>query len=154
KAIEYLERSRDMTPFVPRTWEYLAYAYLHDDKPAPALAAAIHANGMEGAHPSLNYTVIAGAYEKLGRYDEAVGAWRSAVRINRDALWLDYAMQSRALARAGRKDAAMAALDVAYKKTLNDPSLLNVIKRLRVAIASDCYARDSRACDPLEGWVV
>jgi tetratricopeptide (TPR) repeat protein len=153
QAIEYLERSRRMTPFVPQTWELLAYAYLYGGRPREALAAAQHANAMEGAQKSLAYAVIGGAYQQLGRYAEAAGAWRMATRSRGGDLWLNWAMLARSLASAGRKGEALAAANVAYSKTLIAPSLQNVIKKLEVAINSDCYPKGA-GCDPLEGWVV
>ena len=153
KAIEYLERSRDMTPFVPRTHEYLGYAYLYDGRPEDAIRVANHANGMVGAHKSLTYALLGGAYDRLGRYDEAAGAWRSAAKSRNGDLWLNYAMEARSLARAGRTDAALAAADVAMSRAQEQPSLVTVVSRLKRAIETGCYP-DGRNCDPMEGWAI
>ncbi|MGQ0560263.1 MAG: tetratricopeptide repeat protein [Gemmatimonadota bacterium] len=153
KAIEYLERSRAMTPFVPRTHEYLGYAYLYGGRPEAALATAHHANGMAGSHKALTYALIAGAYDRLGRHDEAAGAWRAAAASPNGDLWLNHALLARALARAGRTDEALTAAGVALKKTQDQPSLIKVVRRLESAIRAGCY-RNGRACDPLEGWAI
>ncbi|MGQ0815130.1 MAG: tetratricopeptide repeat protein [Gemmatimonadota bacterium] len=153
KAIEYLERSRAMTPFVPRTHEFLAYAYLYAGRPKDALVSALHANAMEGSHKSLTYAIVGGAYDQLERYDEAAGAWRAAAKSKTGNLWLTHAMLARSLARAGRTDAALAAADVAYSKTLGQPSLETVVRKLQVAIRSGCYPA-GQDCDPLAGWAI
>lgn len=153
KAIAYLERSRDMTPFVPRTYEYLGYAYLYGGRPADALNAARHANSMEGSHKSITYALLGGAYDALGRYDEAAGAYGAAAKSPNGNLWLNDAMRARSLARAGRKTAALAAADVAMKKTRGQPSLVKVVTKLRDAIDAGCYP-GGRNCDPLEGWAI
>ena len=153
KAIEYLERSRDMTPFVPRTYEFLGYAYLYAGRPEDALKTAQHANSMGGAHGALTYSIIGGAYDRMHRYDDAAGAWRTATRAKDGDLWLNWAMLGRSLAAAGRKQEALAAVDVASKKTMNEPSLQNVVTKLRGAIETNCYPSGT-GCDPLEGWAV
>lgn len=153
KAIEYLERSRNATPFVPQTWELLGYAYLYAGRPADALAAARHASGMEGTHPALTNAVIGGAYYELGRYDESAGAWRVATRSLNGDLWLNWANLARALAAAGRTQQALAAADTAFARTGREPSLQNVVAKLRTAIRANCFP-DGVGCDPLEGWAV
>ncbi|HUP88821.1 MAG TPA: hypothetical protein VM100_05715 [Longimicrobiales bacterium] len=153
KAIAYLERSRDMTPFVPRTWEFLAYAYLYANRPADALKSAQHANTMDSSHPALNYAIIGGAYDRLGKYDNAAAAWRAAAKARDGDLWLNYAMQARSLARAGRKDDALRMVDVAYKKTTGQPTLENVVRKLKDAINANCYPNGEQ-CDVLDGWAV
>jgi tetratricopeptide (TPR) repeat protein len=153
KAMEYLERSRNMTPFVPQTWELLSYAYLYGNRPKDALRSAQHATTMEGYQRSLSYAVIAGAYYKLGRYADAVGAWRIVTRSRGGDLWLNWAMLARSLAAAGNKSEALGAANVAYSKTLNRPPLQDVINKLKVAIESGCYPK-GQVCDPLEGWAV
>lgn len=153
KAVEYLERSREMTDFVPRTHEFLGYAYLYADRPRDALETVIHANSMGGTHKALTYAVIAGAYHDLGRYDDAAGAWRASARARNGDVWLAYAMQARSLASAGRTDQALAAADVAMTRAKNEPSLVNVVTKLKTAITEGCYPEAS-GCDPLEGWAI
>ena len=153
KAVEYLEKSRDMTAFVPRTYEFLGFAYLYANRPKDALNAAIHANRMGGAHKALTYGVIAGAYDDLGRYDDAAGAWRASARARDGDIWLTHAFQARSLARAGRTPDAIAATDVAMKKAMNEPSIIAVVSKLKAAIAEGCYPSGSQ-CDPLQGWMI
>lgn len=153
KAIELLERSRDMTPFIPQTWQLLAYAYLYGDRPAEALAAAQHATVLESTQASLTYPLMGGAYYELGRYGESAGAWRLATQTPRGDLWLNWAMLARALAAAGFERDARQAVEQAMIRTGKEPSLQNVVRRLEEAIASNCYPAGSN-CDPLEGWAI
>jgi protein O-mannosyl-transferase len=153
KAVEYLEKSRDMTAFVPRTYEFLGFAYLYANRPSDALAAVIHANRMGGAHKALTYGVMAGAYDELGRYDDAAGAWRASAKARDGDIWLTHAFQARSLARAGRTQDALAATDVAMKKSMNQPSIIAVVSKLRAAIAGGCYPNGT-GCDPLKGWMI
>lgn len=153
KAITYLERSRAMTPFVPRTHEYLGYTYVLAARPRDALATALHANSMEGAHHSLTFAILGGAYDQLGRYDDAAGAWLAAAKARNGDLWLNWAMMARSLARAGRTQKALDAVDVAYSKTGNQPSLHNLVTRLKTAIVAGCYPAGGH-CDVLEGWAI
>lgn len=153
KAVEYLERSREMTAFVPRTHEFLGYAYLYANRPKDALATIIHANSMGGTHKALTYAVIAGAYDALGRYDDAAGAWRASARARNGDVWLAYAMQARSLASAGREEQALKAADAALARARTEPSLVNVVTKLKEAIADGCYP-ETDECDPLEGWAI
>jgi tetratricopeptide (TPR) repeat protein len=154
RAIELLEQARDMTPFVPRTHEFLAYAYLYGGRPEEALVSAQHANGMEGSHPTINLPTIAGAHERLGQYDLAAAAWRSAVQQKGGDLWLNWAMLARAEAWAGDKDEALKTADVALSKAGKNPRSRDTVQKLRQAIADGCYARTADGCDPLIGWQV
>lgn len=153
KAIHYLERSRDMTGFVPRTYEFLGYAYLYGNRPQDAVATIIHAHGMGGVHKALTYAVLAGAYDDLGRYGDAAGAWRASAKARNGDIWLTYAMQARSLARDGRNQDALAAADLAVTRARNQPSILAVISKLKAAIADGCYP-DGQDCDPLQGWMI
>ena len=154
KAIPLLEDARDMTPFVPRTHEFLAYAYLYDGRAQEALETALHANQMEGSHPTINLPTIAGAYEKLGQHEQAAEAWQSAVRLKGGDLWLNWAMLARAQARAGDRAAAMKSADVALVKTKNETRSSDAVRKLKTAIADGCYASAQGGCDPLVGWQV
>lgn len=142
KAVSYLERSRQMTPFVPRTHEFLGSAYLGAGRPADALASALHASGMEGADRSLTFTIIAGAYDGMHRYDEAVGAWRAAIQNSGGNVWMNWATLARSLAASGRKDEAAAAADVAFRKAKDKTSKYQV-ERLRAAIRSGSAAPET-----------
>lgn len=168
KAIPLLEQSRDMTPFVPRTHEFLAYAYLYGGRPQEALKTAQHANSMEGAHRSINYPTIAGAHERLQQYDQAAQAWAAAVSVKGGDLWLNWAMRARAEAKAGDKEQAIRSADTALSKTKNEPRSSAAVKQLKQAIMNGCYnsppsrtaLQDRRSlsgkppCDPMIGWQV
>jgi protein O-mannosyl-transferase len=151
-AAIFLERSRRMTPWVVRTSELLAYAYLYDNRPADALRSALFSLSSGMSQRSLMYAVLAGSYERLGKWDQAAGAWRAATRTRSGGTWLHWAMQARALARAGHDDAARAAARAARART-KDPKLLALLDKLDSAIETKCYGGNSD-CDPLAGWVI
>lgn len=165
RAIPLLEQSRDMTPFVPRTHEFLAYAYLYGGRPADALKSALHANAMDGAHPSINYPTIAGAHERLQQYPEAAEAWGKATATKGGDLWLNWAMRARAEAWAGKNEAAKRSADAALAKTKNEPRSSTAVRQLLQAIETGCYTSpspttpqapklSSQPCDPMIGWQV
>ena len=159
KAIDLLEQSRDMTPFVPRTHEFLAYSYLYAGRPADALETAQHALTMEGAHPTLIYPVLGSALHQLGRYHEAADAWQKAVARKDGDLWLNWAMLARSQAAAGQTEAAMASSRTAFARTRTDQRLKAAVKELEEAISTGCYNRAATTtaalpCDPLVGWQV
>jgi tetratricopeptide (TPR) repeat protein len=154
KAIPLLEQAREMTPFVPRTHEFLAYAYLYAGRPQEALETALHANQMDGAHASINLPTIAGAYEKLGQYEEAADAWRRTLQLKAGDLWLNWAMLARAQARTGDREGALRSADVALSKTRNEPRSTEAVQKLKAAIAGTCYSGAAADCDPLIGWQV
>jgi protein O-mannosyl-transferase len=154
KAIARLEQSREMTPFVPRTHEFLAYAYLHAGRPQEALETALHAQGMEGSHRTIILPTIAGAHEKLGNYPDAAKAWSDVVQLKAGNLWLNWAMKARAEAWAGKVDEAQRSADVALTKTNDEPRSTEAVRKLKTAIAEGCYRGNSEGCDPLLGWQV
>ena len=153
RAIELLEKSRAMTPFVPRTHEYLAYAYLYAGRPRDALTTAHHALTLEAPHPPILYPVIARANERLGKRAEAAQAWRSAVKFKAGDLWLNWAMLARAEAATGHKEEALRSADVALQRTNNDPRTSGAVRQLKKAIADGCYPAGG-ACDPLLSWEI
>jgi tetratricopeptide (TPR) repeat protein len=159
KAIGLLEKSRDMTPFVPRTYEYLAYSYLYAGRPKDALATAQHALTLEGAHRTIVYPVLASSLHQLGRYQEAAGAWRQAVESKDGDLWLNWAMLARSQAAAGDSDEALRSSDIALSKTKTDERSKAAVRQLKDAIAAGCYRNAagttaSLPCDPLVSWQV
>jgi tetratricopeptide (TPR) repeat protein len=155
KAIEYLERSRKMTPFVPRTHELLAYAYMQARRPQDALATAQHAATMPYHHPALAYAVIAGAHEQLGQHDKAVEAWREVVKDPNGNMWLNFAMMARAQAYTGQKAAALTTADTALAKGRNNQRVVQTANRLKQAIGSGCYDTvPAGECDALRGWQI
>jgi tetratricopeptide (TPR) repeat protein len=153
QAIARLEESRAMIPFIARTHEYLAYAYLQTGRAQDAVAAAEQARLLEDAHPSVIYPVLAGAYDKLGRHHQAANAWTNVIKLRSGDLWLNWAMLARAQASSGRKQDALQSADVALGKTSNKTALA-VIRRFRSAIENGCYDKPTDGCDPLVGWQV
>ncbi len=149
-AVRLLEKSRDMTPFVPRTYEYLAYAYLHSGRPEDALRTIEQALPLD-PQKSIIYPVRATAYEKVGRFAEAADAWRAAVQLKSGNFWLSWAMRARAEASAGRKADALRSADVALTKTVNDSPEATTVTQLKKAIGEGCYPA-AGTCDPLRAW--
>jgi tetratricopeptide (TPR) repeat protein len=152
-AVEYLERSRNLTPFAVLTFEALAYAYLNAGRPNDARETALHAVKIGGSQTALMYATIGGAYDGLGRYDEAAGAWRVATRKPGGDLWVYWAMLARSLASGGHTEAALTAADSAYARIRGNVSFEAMIDRLRSAIRSNCYPKGG-ACDVLDGWLI
>ncbi len=153
KAAELLEKSRAMTPFVPRTYEFLAYAYLQAGRPRDALKTAQAALKLEGRHRPIIYPVIAGAYESLGAFEEAARAWQATVQLKSGDQWLNWAMKARAEASAGRKDDALRSADAALNRTNNEPRSSATVRQLQAAINKGCYPTGGE-CDPLAAWQV
>ncbi len=154
QAIALLEQSRDMTPFVPRTQEYLAFAYLYAGRHEDALVTAQHAAQMPGGHRSISLPVLAAAHEMLGQYDEAVEAWERVVRLKSADLWLNRAMLARAQAWAGRNQDALHNADVALSKTEPGTRSHSAIREFKKAINDGCYVDRRDGCDPLLGWKI
>ncbi|HEY0673344.1 MAG TPA: tetratricopeptide repeat protein [Longimicrobiales bacterium] len=153
KAIPLLEQSRDMTPFVPRTHEYLAHAYLYEGRAQEALETAIHASGMEGSHPSIYLPTMATAYERLGQHAQAAATWSRVVQLKSGNLWLNWAMLARAQARARDLESARKSAAIALARAGADPRSLEAARKLGPAIEG-CYQTTGQDCDPLAGWQV
>jgi tetratricopeptide (TPR) repeat protein len=154
RAIELLEQSRTMHPWVPRVHEMLAFSYANANRPQEALASANEAFSLS-SNTALMYAIRATAYDQLGRHNEAAGAWRVAVNHKRGSLWIYRAMLARALARAGHTEQALAALDSAATLLRNDSLALRVLASTRIAVVTKCYdpaGVDSSCGDPLAGW--
>ena len=140
-----------MTPFVPRTHTFLAWAYLHANRPADALASALRSLELEGPDRSIVYPVIARAYEEQREYAKASDAWATAVKTRGGDQWLNWAMRARAEASAGRLDAALSSVDTAAARANKDPRPSATVQKLKQAIRSDCFPAGG-TCDPLVGW--
>lgn len=151
-AVDYLERSRRMTPFIIHTSEFLAYAYLHDGRPRDALHSVQDALKLGSRQYALLAAITGGSYDRLGEPDRAAGAWRVAIHKKNGDLWLNWAMLARALARGGHVDAALAAADTATTRAQR-PEYEKVVRQLQTDIRSGCYAR-ANGCDALAGWVI
>jgi tetratricopeptide (TPR) repeat protein len=154
KAIEYLERARDMTPFVPRTHELLAYSYLHGGRTNDALSTARHAATLESSHPSITHAVIAGALERQREYQKATDAWRVVVGDKSGDIWLNWGFLARAQARAGNKETALRSAEIAASKAKSDRTK-KVVTDLKRAINGGCYdLSPTPDCDALQGWQI
>ena len=153
RAIQLLERSRSMHPWVPRTYEMLAFAYVNAGRYDDALKAAQEAIKLDGTRVVM-FAVMARVYEEKGRMAEAAGAWRSATHLKGGSLWVYRAMQSRALARNGNAAAAIASADSALKANAQDTIAAWTLSQLKDAIQKGCYKPDAPAdCnDPVAGW--
>ena len=154
-AIPLLEQSRDMTPFVPRTHEWLAYSYLHAGRVQEALTTATAAATMQGHRPAITYAVIGSAQEQLGNYDEAVDAWERVVKNVGGSFWLNWALLARAQAYQGDVANALQSVETAAGRTGTEARATGAVKALRQAIQNGCYAAGPAPdCDPLKGWLI
>ena len=149
RAIELLERSRDMVPWVPHTQELLAFAYAHGGEPRKAVVTTNDAV-RNGGRLGLLHAIRARAYDELGNYGAATGSWRASLHQKGGGLWIYRAMLARSLARYGDTAAALAAVDTA-RQGRNDPLAIATLDTLRAAIARGCYA-NPRCPDPIAGW--
>ncbi len=150
RAIGLLEQSRAMHPWVPRTQELLAFSYVHAGRPAEAIQTANETFRL-GGNNALLYAVKARAYEEQGRHGPAIGAWRAAIRAKHGNLWLYKAMQARALARYGDREAALAIADSAILAHARDAVAAPTLKQVRTSIVAGCY-QGVTCTDPLAGW--
>jgi tetratricopeptide (TPR) repeat protein len=154
RAIELLEQSRALTPWVPRVHDLLGFAYAHANRPDDAIASTNEAFRL-GTNTGIMYATLATAYEQLGRRDGAAGAWRVAVHHKRGSLWIYRPMLARALARTGRTDQSLAVLDTAATVLRSDSLAQRVIASVRDAVLTKCYDPITKApscADPLSGW--
>ena len=152
EAVHYLELSRTATPFVVPTYYNLAYAYLMADRPRDAIPTAWQAMSM-GGQSGFIFGTIASAYHKLGRYDQAAGAWRAATSQKTGNLWLYWAMMARSLALGGHDAAALDAAAGAAQRAQGTPAAEATVASLQTAIRQGCFP-DGEECDPLHGWII
>ena len=154
-AIPLLERSRDMTPFVSRTHEWLAYSYLHAGRVEDALSTAQHAVTLEGFRPAITFAVIGSAQEQLGNHREAVEAWQRVVTTTGRSFWLNWAMLARAQAYYNDTPGALRSVETARSHVTGDPRAAGTLDALRAAVENGCYrTHPAGDCDPLKGWLI
>jgi protein O-mannosyl-transferase len=155
RAIELLERSRALHPWVPYTSELLAYSYVHSGRNEEAIEVANRGIGLEGRR-SLLLAIKARAYEQQGRLAEAVAAWRVATGHQAGKLWLYHAMMARALARYGDTNGASQAAALAMAGAALDSTVVNTLGALQAAIVSGCYRQNPppSCADPLADWTL
>jgi len=152
KAIDQLEQAHRIHPWLARSSELLAYAYVHDGQPRLALAYADSAIRADGTL-NIIYAVKAKAYEDIGDFDRAAAAWRSTVHRPNGGIWVYWGMLARTLARGGHRDAALAAVDTAFTMT-RDTLAARTLGGVRSAILNGCYAPELACDDPLNGWMI
>jgi Tfp pilus assembly protein PilF len=153
RALELLEQSRSMHPWVPRTHEMLAFAYVNDGRDPEAMQAAQQAIRLDGFRVVM-FAVMARVYEEKGRLGEAAGAWRAATHEKGGGLWVYRAMEARALARYGDDPAALASADTALRAHAQDTLAVRTLADLQAAIKRGCYRADANdnCTDPVAGW--
>lgn len=154
-AATYLEKAREYTPWLPRTQVLLAQAYVGAGRYQEALATARDAIAV-GANPDLIYPLLAQIYEAQGQLEPAIGAWRATISRPLGSFWNYRARYARALAKTGRREEALVAIDstVAHIPE-GDTVSLAIAERLRAGIAASCFAGGNvRAdCDdPVGEW--
>ena len=151
RAIELLEQSRDMHPWVPHTQELLAFSYAHAGRSQDAIATGSEAVKV-GGRIALIQAIRAKAYEQMGDYGAASGAWRASVSHKGGGLWIYRAMLARALARYGDRTAALAAVDTASRGLATDSVAIRTLASVRTAIEAGCYSEASKCADPIADW--
>ena len=135
RAVEFLERSIQLAPFVHETQSSLAYGYLGLGRPADALHALDRAE-RQGADALTLLPLRALAYEQMADWNRASGAWRTAAQqAGGDTRY--WKMAARTLARGGWTAAALAAVDTARHRTSPDDS--STLAALETAIRGGCY---------------
>jgi Tfp pilus assembly protein PilF len=155
-AAALLERSREITAWVPRTHVLLAQAYVGAGRYDDAVHAARTAMHY-GASRNAVFPLLAQAHEGAGRWAPAIAAWRAALRGPVSTFWNYWARYARALARYGLTAEAAAAADSSIARIpAQDTSALRIGRTLRAGISAGCYAPAGPsvgACeDPLAGW--
>lgn len=151
RALELLEQSRAMHPMVPRTEMLLAYAYILNQRYEAALETITRAERL-GAARVISMPIRAMAWERLGRLDQAVAAWRVALASTSKPNWSFWAFASRTLARNGNAAEARTALERARQAASADSSVLARVAALAENHTRGCYAPgvpESRCEDPL-----
>jgi tetratricopeptide (TPR) repeat protein len=162
RAIEMLDQALAIAPYVGNYQIARAYAYLALEEPRPALEALNRAATLDAPRRAVQ-ALRAQAYERLGRHDHAVGAWRAAIGAPGPSPWSVWALLARELARTGDRAEALAAAESAIGGTSADDRRHAVA--LRDAIGRGCYddggstdsdpaTDDVSSCDPLAGWGV
>jgi tetratricopeptide (TPR) repeat protein len=151
-AVPLLERARELSAMLPRTWSTLAWANLGARRWAAALEAADGAERLGMATPEAQ-AVRAQAFEGLGQRNDAREAWQSVVSTTEGNTFTYWSAYARTLARAGERDTALAAADSA--RALAPDAEAERMSRLRAAIERGCFTVDAEDCaDPLHDWWV
>jgi tetratricopeptide (TPR) repeat protein len=165
RAVELLEHSRTLADYAPNTEVLAAYALLETGRSEDALLAIDRADRL-GAPRAHALGLRAQAWQNLGRWNDAVGAWRSAIRQPAGDNFTFRMMLARALAYAGHQEQAVVAFDEARLRAPADSGLARELEQLHATIRSGCLARgshsyraapegDAASCpDPIRTWGV
>ena len=138
-AVAYLERSREITRWIPRTQIILAQAYIGSGRHHDALETIGDAIDL-GAELELAYPLMAQSFEALGRLDLAVAGWNASVRSTGGGFWNYWSRLARARARAGDRAGALAAADSALARVpAGDSPVQDLLVQLRDEIRDGCY---------------
>jgi tetratricopeptide (TPR) repeat protein len=165
RAVELLDRSSTLADFSSSTEILRAFALLKANRHADALAALDRADRLL-APPAPALGLRAQAYAGLGRWNDAVGAWRTATRSPGGNSFLFRVMLARSLAYVGLTAEASATLDSSLATAPQDSALTHDLQRLATAIRAGCFepgasrhanapADTSESCvDPVAAWGV
>jgi tetratricopeptide (TPR) repeat protein len=137
RAVELLERSRALADYAPNTAVLSAYALLETGNSEAALVALDRADRL-GAPAAPSLGLRAQAWQNLGRWNDAAGAWRFAIRQPGGDTFTFRMMLARALAYAGQQSEAAAVFDQARGRAPADTSLSRQLDQLDSAIRSGC----------------
>lgn len=81
RTIEELEAAAALSPHSFRVLDHLAWTYLQNDEPEKALAVSRQAV-QEAPENSGGYLILGSIYQRLERLDEAIEAYKEAIRLN------------------------------------------------------------------------
>ena len=156
-AVDMLRRARTMHDFVPRTQHFLAYAFYANQQYDSALVTLERARQLGAYEGNLRpeyFAMLGRTHAALGDWNRSIAAWRVAQRFPENRFWLNAAHYATTLARAGQRDAALAAVDTALALAPPQGEIeRTTIAAVRTAIESGCLtAPGGCARDPLEGW--
>jgi len=141
-AVPILERSRELSDALSQTESLLSYAYLAAGRFQESIDATIRADRLLADRASI-MAVRAQAYEGLGRFQEAAGTWRFALRQPRGDTPRFWMMLARDLARVGLADDALQAADSAGSRIPGSAPLRPDLDRLVSSIRAGCFDPDS-----------
>jgi tetratricopeptide (TPR) repeat protein len=129
-AAAVLEGSHRLHPNVARNEQFLALAEVNARRYPQALQAIDHSIKLVGPTSYL-YDLRARAFMGMGKYAEAVPAWRASIREQGGDGWMQWGMLGRALAGAGQKAESAAAFDTAAVRAKDIPSAREELARMQ-----------------------
>lgn len=129
RGVAMLEESYSMHPNISRTIHMLARGYLRASRFDEVIELMDQLSRIEGPTPAA-FEIRARALMGLERHQDAVHAWRTAIRLSRGASWEYWRMLAWAYIRAGDAESAGPALDTARTLAGNDADALAWVEKV------------------------